>query len=163
MKKLFLICFMLLFSMGTCFAHWMPTSETYVGGVGYGCTMGYVKSIYGEPAQKEWFNSDGMRGVWYIYSPTFRVVGRAGNVDTRSENDLTVVGYDSKANNLSTPSGITVGISYDTVAGMYGREPLSRSYDGKMQHIYKFGDMQEMIFYVDDTNIITEIRFGTSA
>ena len=130
MKKILLLFTILLLNINVCFAHWMPESETFVGGVGPGCTLGYVKSIYGEPQQKKWFNGDGIRGVAYIYGPLFSITGRTWNNDPRPENDLIVVGYSLKANNLSTPSGITVGIPYSTVSGMYGYEPLTTSYNG---------------------------------
>ena len=49
-----------------CLAHWLPKSELFVGGVGPGCTLEYVASVYGQPKEKRWFNSDGVRGVTYI-------------------------------------------------------------------------------------------------
>lgn len=44
----------------------MPKSELFVGGVGPGCTLEYVASVYGQPKEKRWFNSDGVR-VLHIY------------------------------------------------------------------------------------------------
>lgn len=62
-----MIIFFSLFIMpDCCFAHWLPKSELFVGGVGPGCTLEYVASVYGQPKEKRWFNSDGVRGVTYI-------------------------------------------------------------------------------------------------
>lgn len=159
---LLVVCFvvMLFSSTVACFAHWMPESETYVGGVGPGCTLSYVKSIYGEPDHKSWFNSDGVRGVTYEYGSKFRITGRTGSNDSRAEDDLIVCGYDLKANNLATPSGITVGVPYKTVAGMYGSGAQLKS-GGKVGYSYDFSDMREMSLYVNSDGIIVEIYVGT--
>lgn len=53
----------------------LSLSEAYIGGVGPNCTLGYVKSIYGGTQSKRWFNTDGIRGVAYYYSP--RIKSRA--------------------------------------------------------------------------------------
>lgn len=106
---------MLLFYMNNCFAHWLPKSELFVGGVGPGCTLGYVTSVYGEPMEKRWFNVEQVRGVSYIYNANFSITGRTFNTDPRAEKDLIVVGYSLKNNSLSTSAGLTVGIPYMTV------------------------------------------------
>lgn len=62
---IFTICLVYSFS-NICLAHWLPKSELFVGGVGPGCTLEYVASVYGQPKEKRWFNSDGVRGVTYI-------------------------------------------------------------------------------------------------
>lgn len=59
---IFTICLVYSFS-NICLAHWLPKSELFVGGVGPGCTLEYVASVYGQPKEKRWFNSDGVRGV----------------------------------------------------------------------------------------------------
>ena len=70
---IFTICLVYSFS-NICLAHWLPKSELFVGGVGPGCTLEYVASVYGQPKEKRWFNSDGVRGVTYIYSPYFSIL-----------------------------------------------------------------------------------------
>lgn len=162
MRKILLILGLtILLCQSVAFAHWMPREEMYVGGVGAGCTLGYVKSVYGEPKEKHWFNTDGVRGVTYEYSDTFSVTGRTGNQDPRAEDDLIVVGFSLKDNSLSTPSGLTVGIHYETVAGMFGRVEKS-TFDGRISYSYPATQFPiEMTFYVDDKGIITEIYEGT--
>ena len=160
MKKLLLALIIALSIPMSCFAHWLPQSEMYVGGVGINCTLGYVKSVYGQPAEKKWFNFDGIRGVTYIYSPTFSITGRTGNMDRRAEDELLVVGFNLKEGSLATPSGITVGMPIETVFGMYGRVPKTTSHDGRHEYIYSVG-FREMAFYVNGSENITEIRVGT--
>lgn len=152
---------LILLCQGIVFAHWMPREEMYVGGVGAGCTLGYVKSVYGEPKEKRWFNSDGVRGVTYKYSEMFSITGRTGNQDSRAEEDLLVVGFSLKDNSLATPSGLTVGIPYETVVGMFGRVEKS-TFGGRTSYSYAAPKSPiEMTFYVDSKGIITEIYEGT--
>jgi len=162
LRRIFLVLGLaILMFQSIAFAHWMPREEMYVGGVGAGCTLGYVKSIYGEPKEKRWFNSDGVRGVTYKYSNTFSVTGRTGNQDPRAEDDLIVVGFSLKDSSLSTPSGLTVGIPYETVAGMFGRVKKS-TYNGRISYSYPAPkSLLEMTFYVDSKGIIVEIYEGT--
>lgn len=130
-----MIIFFSLFIMSDCCsAHWLPKSELFVGGIGPGCTLEYVASVYGQPKEKRWFNSDGVRGVTYIYSPYFSITGRTGSRDPRPESELIVVGYTLKNNSLSTQSGLTVGIPYETVAGMYGT--VKKEYDSYRNKFY---------------------------
>lgn len=167
-SKITVIFFSLFIISNYCFAHWLPKSELFVGGVGPGCTLEYVSSVYGQPKEKRWFNSDGVRGVTYVYSPYFSITGRTGSRDPRPEGQLIVVGYTLKNNSLSTPSGLTVGIPYATVAGMYGAVKKEYdSYNNRTYYSYDWTDenchyFQPVIsFYVDKNNVITEIYVGT--
>ena len=162
MKRILLILSVaLLIGQSIAFAHWMPKEEMYVGGVGAGCSLGYVKSVYGEPIEKRWFNSDGVRGVTYIYSDAFSITGRTGNIDPREEDDLIVVGFSLKDNSLATPHGLTVGILYETVEGMFGSVEKS-TYNGRTFYAYEAPNSAvELTFYVDDRGIVTEIHEGT--
>lgn len=162
MKRMILVLgLVLLLCQSLVFAHWMPREEMYVGGIGAGCTLGYVKSVYGEPKEKKWFHSDGVRGVTYIYSDAFSVIGRTGGNDPREEDDLLVVSFSLKDNSLATPSGLTVGMPYETVAGMFGRVEKSTFY-GRISYSYAVPKSPvELTFYVDDKDIITEIYEGT--
>ena len=157
-----IVAFCIMFLMASiCSAHWMPESEMYVGGIGPGCTMSYVESIYGEPTHRNWFNTDGVRGVTYNYGNEFFVTGRTWSNDRmRKENDLPVVGYRLLANNLSTPSGFTVSVPIKTVAGMYGWGRKFQ-YRGKLGYTYEFPYERSMTFYVDSYGNINEIALGT--
>ena len=165
MKKLYriiFICFLIFSFPLVSLAHWMPISESFVGGVGPGCTLGYVKSVYGEPVDKKWFNTDGVRGVGYIYSENFRITGRTWYKDTRPEDDLIVVGYTLTNNSLSTESGLTVGIPYSTVAGMYGYGQKFVNKEGRVSYIYAFpNSATSMSFRINSDDIVDEIYVGT--
>ncbi len=162
MKRILIILSLLLLTCPVpALAHWMPRSEMYVGGVGAGCTMGYVKSVYGEPKEKRWFDTDGVRGVTYRYSDTFSVTGRTGSTDPREEEELEVVGFSLKEDSLATPSGLTVGIPYETVAALFGPGEESRL-GGRLSYSYTARNQAvELTFYVDDQGIVTELYEGT--
>ena len=159
-RKLMLTLVLSLFFALPCFAHSYPLSEAYIGGVGPNCTLGYVKSIYGEPKSKRWFNTDGVRGVAYYYSPSYQVTGRTWTKNAIPEDEFPVVGYTVKANNLSTPSGITVGVPYSTVEKMYG--PGQRYVEkGKVKYLYDLPGQRAIVFTINKKGIITDIYLGT--
>ena len=161
LMKLFLsMCVtMVMFSAGA-MAHWMPESEMYIGGVGHDCTLAYVRSIFGDPVEKKWFNVDNCRGVRYIYSPVFSVTARTGSEDPTPEDILKVTNVNLKASNLDTPSGLTVGIPFQTVAGMYGFGEKMQITD-RVFYNYPVKDTnRSMRFYVDKMGIITEIIYA---
>lgn len=64
-SKIMIIFFSLFIMPDCCLAHWLPKSELFVGGVGPGCTLEYVASVYGQPKEKKWFNSYG-DSSWYV-------------------------------------------------------------------------------------------------
>ena len=129
--------------------------EYFIGGVGLGCTLEYVESVYGEPEDKEYrdFSEFGGRGhmqVTYIYSPTFRV--KAWGKTSEDEEEWTVSGFSCKDSSKTTPSGFHVGMPYTAVTQKYapGKKKTNRR-DGRTY--YDHG----LRFYVDQKNIITEI------
>lgn len=104
----------------------------------------------------------------HIYSPYFSITGRIGSRDPRPESELIVVGYTLKNNSLSTQSGLTVGILYATVTGMYGTVKKEYdSYSDKFYYSYDWDDEKRhyfqlaMSFFVNKNNIITEFHVGT--
>ncbi len=165
MKRLLMICFaVLLLCQATAFAQNMPREELYIGGVGVGCTLGYVKEIYGEP--KEVQKETGQRGaiiVKYVYSDAFKVIGRTNERNPQAEEEITVVSAILNDNSLSTPSGFTVGMPYATVAQMFG-EGHKHTYKGRTWYDYSgtraLGGLV-MEFFVDSSEIITEIKVCT--
>ena len=161
MKKLLplTVCAWLL-TAALCLAHSLPDTEACVGGIGPGCTLGYVKSIYGEPTSAKRFSSDGVRVATYWYGDGFRVIGRVGSSDTREEDELPVVGYSLTDSSLSTPSGITVGMPYARVADQFGTGN-SISFSGKTGYAYPLGGQREMSFFLDSQGNISEISLGT--
>ena len=172
MKKIFMLAaILLLTNFSAAYANSMPREEMYVGGVGYGVTLGYVKDIYGEPLERDIFDGDGIRNVTWIYSSYFSVTARTRSGDSSPEENLTVVGFSLKHSFLphenpdspKTPSGITVGMNYNEVVKLWGRGELYE-YDGRKGYFYVPSDSQipmTMTFYVDDNGTITEIELGT--
>ena len=165
MRKIFWLATILVFvtSFAQASANSMPVSEMYVGGVGYGTSLGYVKEIYGEPVDKRTFTGDGVRIVAWIYSEYFSVTARTGADDFSPEEDLPVVSFTLKNNSLSTPSGLTVGMNYNEVVKMWGRGEYFES-EGGRSYFYVPADSQipmTLTFYVDADATITEIQLGT--
>ena len=168
MKKLFALATALLFVMlstaqAEIYPHCMPLEEMSVGDVGYGTSLGYVKKIYGEPVDKKIFTGDGVRVVTWIYSEYFSVTARTSAEDTTPEDNLQVVGYSLKNNSLSTPAGLTVGMSYHKVVMLWGRGELVED-DGRRGYFYVPASSQlpvTLTFYVDADAKITEMQLGT--
>ena len=168
MKKFFALATALLFVMlstaqAEIYPHCMPLEEMSVGGVGYGTSLGYVKEIYGEPVDKKIFTGDGVRVVTWIYSEYFSVTARTFAEDTTPEDNLQVVGYSLKNNSLSTPAGLTVGMSYNKVVMLWGRGELVED-DGRRGYFYVPASSQlpvTLTFYVDADAKITEMQLGT--
>lgn len=165
MKKIFLLAAILFcmtnFSVAS--ANSMPLEEMSVGGVGYDCTLAYVKKIYGEPADKKIFTGDGVRIVTWFYSENFSVTARTSEDDMTPEENLHVVAFSLKDNSLSTPSGLTVGMSYNEVVKLWGRGELYVD-DGRRSYFYvpAYGYLPvTLTFYVDNAATITEIQLGT--
>ena len=164
MKKIFLLATILLsvVSCSTAFANSMPREEMCVGSVGYGCTLGNVKAIYGEPLERRIFDGIDAHGSTWIYSPNFSVTGRTfGN--SVSEENLTVVAFALKDNSLSTPSGLTVGMSYHEVVKRWGRGELYE-FNGRRGYFYVPSNSDvpmTLTFFVDAESTITEIELGT--
>lgn len=159
LRSLLAACIVSLCMAGSCFAHWLPESEMYIGGVGEGCTLEYVKACFGEPKEKKWFNNGSLRGVRYIYGPAFSVTGRVPADDARGENEMTVTNVTLQASNLSTPGGITVGIPFATVSGQYGLG-VRNQYGSQLVYEYKLeGTKRAMLFYVGNNGLITQIAY----
>ncbi len=156
-----LVTVILLTFHSLAFAHSMPREEMYVGGVGAGCSLGYVSSIYGEPREKTEFRSDGVQVMTYVYSDTFSITGQTYAEDLCAEEDLMVVGFSLKDGSLSTPHGIAVGMPYEKAVELFGYGVWFEAGDA-VGYIYPAeGSAVELTFYVDRQGIITEIYEGT--
>ena len=97
-----------------CVAAAVSDSEISIGGISYGASADYVKSVYGEPDRVTRSNGsviyDGPE-QYYIYGNSFKVeIG--GNK---------VVHISTTANNgLGTPAGVTVGMDRKILDTLYG-------------------------------------------
>lgn len=159
-----LAAFIVLFSMlvsSVAFAHNMPREEMYVGGVGPGCTLGYVKEIYGEPIDKIESTTDWLHIVTYKYSESFSITGRSFAEENIPENEMMVAGFVLKDNSLSTPSGIRVGSPYEEVIHKFGYGDEVKLSGNTYYCFNAPNSAVEMSFGVNDDYIITEIRAGT--
>ena len=166
MKK---ICLTIIFSLMCCcmgFAHSMPPSELVVGGVSLGSTLGYVKGVYGEPQQvKSSVNPMGEFQVYraqYMYGPLLTIAGRTFGNGSKDENDYGVYELSLRANNLSTPSGIKVGMPYATVIRLFGKGTYYHNEStGMSGYVYAMpNSLKEMILYLDKDGNIAEIYLG---
>ena len=54
-KLIAFFVFLILLVSSVALAHSMTREEMYVGGIGPGCTLGYVQEVYGEPMDKKEF------------------------------------------------------------------------------------------------------------
>lgn len=115
--KIFLFVVLWLLSMMTvsiCAASAVPDSEISIGGIPYGASVDYVKSVYGEPDRVTSSSGsviyDGPE-QYYIYGNSFKLeIG--GNK---------VVHMSTTANNgLGTPAGATVGMNRKILDTLYG-------------------------------------------
>ncbi len=157
---LMLGCAFVLLCQAVAFAHSMPREELYAGGVGIGCTLGYVKSIYGEPEDERLYEGDGIRSVTYIYSPAFSITGRTGIEDDRDDEELTVVGFTLTDRSMATPSGIRVGMPYSAVRERFGGVEKLKFYNGEEAYVYSI-KAHEMCIYTDEKDIIIKISAAT--
>ena len=142
----------------------MPREEMYVGGVGAGCTLGYVREIYGEPDDVRYFSGEGIKSISYIYSDGFSISGRVFSRDERPEEDYVVVGFKLSDPDLATPSGIRVGMSYwDDVVSKFGEGKRFISFSDELMYIYKGDRMMSFSFVLDDDDedTIIGIHQGT--
>ena len=160
-KLIAFFVFLSLLVSSVALAHSMTREEMYVGGVGPGCTLGYVQEVYGEPMDKKEFADNWIHVVTYIYSENFSVTGRYMTGDDIPEKDINVTGFTLKDNSLATPSGIRVGTPYQEVVQKFGSGDVVHI-SGKTYYCYTAPHSAvEMSFVVDAKNIITEIRAGT--
>lgn len=137
----------------------MPRTAMYIGGIGSGCTLGYVRSVYGEPADKEQFSGEGLDVVTFIYSDTFRVTARTSSRNPVDEDDMIVSGFICTDETLKTPFGVGVGMPFTMVSDKFGPGRKGTGKQGEY-HYYTAGAV-EMDFYVDESGIITQIYQGT--
>ena len=157
MKRIVFLCAaVFLLCQTAVFAHTMTDDEMFVGGVGRGCTLGYVESVYGVPADKKEMRGDGIRAVTYIYS-------RTGQNDMRPESELIVVGFSCKDASLRTPSALAVGMPYAAVTEKFGAaDTVLTDDDGRRMYVYDvYHGAREVLFYVNDNDVITEIAVTT--
>ena len=147
------------------FATNMPSSEMSLGGIiPLNTTLRDVKNMYGEPTDKKVFEGEGVHVVTYSYGELFKVFGRTGIPRDKNtviiENNILVIGYSIKANNLATQSGFKVGMPYQRVVDLYG---VGKQYSDKNENVsyyYSNEKLQAMSFHIDDNGIITEISVG---
>ena len=134
----------------------IPAEEMALGGISIGAAADYVKSVYGQPDKISY--SDGV--LYYYYGDNFALRFMRGNLyRNRTPSAITVTV--SGANGLSTPSGLSVGLSVDALAELYGE---SDNYEAPAEangwcdvYIY-YSDgaaaAQNMAFYIREGMIV---------
>ena len=138
----------------------MPRSAMYIGGVGSGCTVGYVKSIYGEPADEDWFEGEGVRVVTLLYSDAFKVMARTSLRNPVDEDEMIVCGFTCTDPSFKTPFGVGVGMPFSKVSDKFGPGGKTTNHRGEVFHYYSAGAV-ETDFYIDNNGIIRKIYQGT--
>lgn len=139
-----LLCAMLvLSSMSTCFAS-IQDRQAAVGGVGPGCTLEYVRQVYGEPDSQQTKYDDGMHITKYYYGDTFVICAMRNRV----------INVTCKANNLKTPDGIKVGMSSGMLPRTYGKASGTYQRNDLKYFVYSNGD-KTLEFGVRNQKIVT--------
>ena len=72
-RTIFMLTLMLMTYFNFAAAHTMPITETRLGGIDTTCSLGYVKQVYGEPREKNYFDGVFIHGVTYVYSDYFSI------------------------------------------------------------------------------------------
>ncbi len=161
MKKAILFCSLLVMLLTSVAFAAMPRDEMYVGGVGAGVTLGYVRSVLGEPADVRRHQNEGIKGVVFTYSDSFRVVARARVSEKTPEDEMVVTGFWLSDASLATPGGIKVGMSYGKdVADRFGPGREVVDGQGNIRYVYEEDPEIFFSFYVDkedeDTIIVIQ-------
>ena len=159
MKRIVICCcFVWMLFQSVAIAHNMPEEEMAIGGVGYGCTLGYVKSIYGEPQEKKWIRNGELK---YIYSSSFVVIGWRYYPYDQEEDNMAVGGVILSDNSLATPSGFTVGMPYQSVVNAFG-EGIDYNKNGVYHYHPKRKRAYSFCFKVNGQGLITEISIQSN-
>ena len=133
----------------------IPAKDMAIGGITFGASEDYVKSIYGEPSDISYDSN----GVWgktktYQYGSSFFIkFGQTGNV----------IELKSTANNgLKTPQGFTVGIPLSEVASYYENKGSTGKKDGKKYCVYQADWYKYMKYVADKKGKIASIHLYMS-
>ncbi len=157
MKRIWMLCCaVLLISQTVAFARQMPTEEIGIGGLRLGCTAGYVKSLYGEPQKVE---RDAAQVLYYTYtSPSLLRVTFYGK-GIAADDDCMCIHILAEDDSISTPSGFTVGMPYQSVVDMYGEIPEMPKgrLDSNTGKLYLYGSYAKLEFEVDNDGLIKRI------
>ena len=110
----------------------LPDSEASLGGVTLGANMSYVESIYGSPSDSKWTKDTfGNRVLQHKYGNGFYILeSRYGGKSYINEL------YSTANNGLGTPMGIAVGVSEDSVFGIYGEGKPVKTENGVRSYVY---------------------------
>lgn len=128
----------------------VSTEQLSIGGISFGDTEEYVKSIYGKPNDLKKMKPGPIEnGVVYTYGNSFKITFSNGRV----------FGVATSANNgLGTSDGVFVGMNEDAMYKVYG-EPNS-SKNGTFFYKEDGRNYRGLRFKVDD-GVIEEISLYT--
>lgn len=105
----------------------VPYDKVSIGGVGPGSSIGYVKSIYGEPSST---NYDTPTSATYEYGNSFVLTSNPKD----SQTIYTV--FSSAHNGLNTPDGVGVGMKESVLEEKYGPCERIGNVDGVTYYHY---------------------------
>ena len=120
MKKVFILMMavaMMMTSYGNCLA--LAREQATIGGIGAGCTTGYVRSIYGRPDVNNYTS--------YRYGDGFQIFfDRNGIVQSVACSN----------SSLSTPDGVTTGMDENVLNTVYGQAGFVQQQGRKTLYVY---------------------------
>lgn len=151
--RIFIAFVILLGTMNVSEANPLPNSEASLGGITLGGSMAYVKGIYGSPSESTWVTDTfGNRVLSHRYGNGFYILESLYGGKSYI-NEL----ISDRRNGVATPMGITVGISKNTVLGVYGDTPYKQ--DGEYDYITVSG-LRILIRFknVDGEEVVSRIH-----
>lgn len=117
--RIFVVLVIFLGAISVSEANPLPDSEASLGGITLGGSMEYVKGIYGSPSESTWVTDTfGNRVLSHRYGNGFYILESLYGGKSYINELLS-----DRRNGVATPMGITVGISKNTVLGVYGDSP----------------------------------------
>ncbi len=149
MIKNFLFVLICIFGLNIsmCSAKILNADQAAIGGITIGSNENYIKSIYGEP--NNIFKREGNAQSWF-YGDSFIIDFVDGKVSSI---------ISSGANGLSTPDGISVGMTKKSLKTKYGNPNHSENYKKRSIQTYEIDENIKMIFVIKNKTI-SEIRIN---
>lgn len=126
----------------------IDTERIAVGGIGPGSTTAYVQQIYGTPTSASEISADtGVNYIEYNYGGTLLV-----GFEASTQGAMYVT---STGRNLSTPDGVSTGMTADVLSRVYGSADHIYSHGDKSLYVYDDGDGNRLSFDVQNFYIIS--------
>lgn len=147
-RRVVMFVMMLCLGMMSVVAQAIDTGRIAVGGIGPGSTTAYVQSIYGWPTSASEISADtGVNYIEYNYGGTLLV-----GFEASTQGAMYVT---STGSNLSTPDGVSTGMTADVLSRVYGSADHIYSHGDKSLYVYDDGVGNRLSFDVQNFYIIS--------